>query len=257
MTHSNQLPARVRSLFLSDLHLGYWISKGQDAIEILDVVSAENVYLVGDIVDETRLKLNWCWPDEYQATLDRILSLLTSEPRVFAVPGNHDLFLRSESPLSDLADEDRLCKILKPMLSFERAESFDYVTVTGKRIFVTHGDLFDTVWQSELGVTKFGARTFDRVNRWLPRSLVIWTRDFFKLFLARPREIEHKIIEFAISKGYDGAIFGHLHEPKLYRKDDFIVGNCGDWVSNQSFLVETLDGQLELYNFKKLVDSLA
>lgn len=254
MKESNAYPSRVRALFISDLHLGYWISKGSAASEILDSISADRIYLVGDVVDEARLKLTWCWPSEHQQTLDRILELCDS--KVCAIPGNHDLFLRSETPLSDLTEDEPLYKILSPLLKFERSESFDYVTLNGKRILVTHGDLFDDVWQSELGVTKFGARTFDRINRLLPRWLVIGIRQFFKIFLARPKEIESRIIEFARENGYDGVIFGHLHEPKLYRTENLVVGNCGDWISNQSFLVETLEGRLELYNFKSRAESL-
>ena len=252
---SNELPHKVRTLFISDLHLGYWISRGQDATEILRQVAAETIYLVGDVVDEVRMKLTWCWPESHQVVLDTILELGRSA-NVIAIPGNHDPFLRSESPLSDLSPDSKLFQILEPLLSFERSESCCYETLDGKKFYVTHGDVFDDVWQSELGVTKFGSKTFDRFNRLLPRRCVMWTRDFFKLFLARPKQIEQKIIAFAKESGHQGVIFGHLHEPKLYSTDSFIVGNCGDWVSNRSFLIETLEGKLELFNFNKRVNSL-
>lgn len=53
---------RVRTLFLSDLHLG---TKGCQADQLLSFPrrhDADTIYLVGDILDGWRLKSGWYWP---------------------------------------------------------------------------------------------------------------------------------------------------------------------------------------------------
>ena len=50
-----------------------------------------------------------------------------------------------------------------------------------------------------------------------------------------------------------GVIFGHLHRPSLKTKGGFAMGNTGDWVENQSLIVEHLDGTLELVNCGKRI----
>jgi UDP-2,3-diacylglucosamine pyrophosphatase LpxH len=56
---------RVRTLFLSDLHLG---TKGCQAALLLDFlrdVDADTIYLVGDIVDGWQLRSGWYWPQAH------------------------------------------------------------------------------------------------------------------------------------------------------------------------------------------------
>ncbi|MEM9410950.1 MAG: hypothetical protein AAGA30_07545, partial [Planctomycetota bacterium] len=45
----------------------------------------------------------------------------------------------------------------------------------------------------------------------------------------------------------------YLHRPELKQVGNLWVGNCGDWTSNESFIVETMDGELVLGNFKKVM----
>ena len=55
-------PRRVRTLFLSDIHLG---TRGCQADKLLDFLrhyEADTIYLVGDIVDGWQLKSAWYWP---------------------------------------------------------------------------------------------------------------------------------------------------------------------------------------------------
>lgn len=247
-----ELPKAVRTIFLSDLHLGYWVSQGHLALEVLNEIAAEEIYLVGDIVDESRMAQNWYWPESHQILVDKFTTLGESIA-VRSNPGNHDTFLRRENPLSDLDVDSPLHRIIKTMLEIVHAESFDYVTSSKQRLLVTHGDLYDDVDESLGGIPTLGSRIFDRLNWLLPRDIVNGLRWFFKLILAKPKLIQSRLIEDAKHKGYDGVIFGHLHEPKLFEDDGFVVGNCGDWMVNRSFIVEGLEGSLELYNFGKRV----
>ena len=64
---------RVRTLFLSDIHLG---SKGCQADQLLDFLryyDANIIYLVGDIVDGWQLKSGWYWPQSHNDVVQKLL----------------------------------------------------------------------------------------------------------------------------------------------------------------------------------------
>ena len=89
------LPARhVRTLFISDVHLG---TRGCQADLLLDFLrhhDAETIYLVGDIVDGWRLRRAWYWPQEHNDVVQKLLRKARKGARIVYVPGNHDEFLR-------------------------------------------------------------------------------------------------------------------------------------------------------------------
>src|ERR1700745_4015266 len=55
-------PRRVRTLFLSDIHLEPRGGKAEKLLDFLRHYEAETIYLVGDIVDGWQLRSAWYWP---------------------------------------------------------------------------------------------------------------------------------------------------------------------------------------------------
>jgi UDP-2,3-diacylglucosamine pyrophosphatase LpxH len=85
---------RVRTLFLSDVHLG---TRGCQADKLLDFLrhyEADTIYLVGDIVDGWQLKSAWYWPQLHNDVVQKLLRQARKGVRLFYIPGNHDEFLR-------------------------------------------------------------------------------------------------------------------------------------------------------------------
>src|SRR5262249_34081979 len=88
-------PCRVRTLFLSDIHLG---TKGCQAARLLNFLQhydADTIYLVGDIVDAWQLKTGWYWPQAHNDVVQKLLRRARKGASIFYVPGNHDEFLRN------------------------------------------------------------------------------------------------------------------------------------------------------------------
>jgi hypothetical protein len=54
---------RVRSLFLSDAHLGCRFSRADELFQFLGRVEPDQLYLVGDIIDGWKLKRSFYWND--------------------------------------------------------------------------------------------------------------------------------------------------------------------------------------------------
>ena len=135
-------PMRVRTLFLSDIHLG---TKGCQADKLLDFLrhyEADTVYLVGDIVDGWQLKANWYWPQSHNDVVQKLLRQARKGARLLYIPGNHDEFLRDYYG-THFGGIDVL-------------EDAIHVGADGKRYLVIHGDLFDVVirharWLALLG----------------------------------------------------------------------------------------------------------
>jgi DNA polymerase II small subunit/DNA polymerase delta subunit B len=81
----NEHEVRVRTLFLSDIHLG---SRGCRAGRLLDFLrghEADTVYLVGDIVDGWHLKSGWYWPQDHNDVVQKLLRQARKGTRVIYV----------------------------------------------------------------------------------------------------------------------------------------------------------------------------
>ena len=63
---------RVRSLFLSDAHLGCRFSRADELFQFLGRVEADRLYLVGDIIDGWKLKRSFYWNDTSSFVVRRI-----------------------------------------------------------------------------------------------------------------------------------------------------------------------------------------
>src|SRR6516164_2619004 len=124
-------PRRVRTLFLSDVHLG---TRGCQADKLLDFLrhyEADTIYLVGDIVDGWQLKSAWYWPQLHNDVVQKLLRQARKGVRLFYIPGNHDEFLRDYYGTH--------------FGGIEVLEDAVHVAADGKRYLIVHGDLFDVI----------------------------------------------------------------------------------------------------------------
>ena len=248
-------PEDVRALFLSDLHLGYRLSNPARCIELLNQIRADKIYLIGDILDVSRLVSQWYWPALHQQVVEAIGNAHDRGAQVYVLPGNHDTCFRPGDGMASLGSKhrDRIQPIVAQFQMMRVDESFTHQTLMGKKLLITHGDRFDQMDANLGGIPKLGSRIFDRINWLLPNRLILALRRIFKLILTRPDRIEAAVIEYSRQQGFDGAVFGHLHAPDLKMVDGQIVANTGDWLENESYLIETRDGCLSLMNFGKLI----
>src|SRR5580700_7866893 len=129
MLDTSEPTNRVRTLFLSDIHLG---SKGCQADQLLDFLryyDANIIYLVGDIVDGWQLKSGWYWPQSHNDVIQKLLRKARQGARLIYIPGNHDEFLR-----------DYFGTHFGGVVVTEQAT---HTAADGRRYVVLHGDQFD------------------------------------------------------------------------------------------------------------------
>src|SRR5512136_1484260 len=84
---------QARTLFLSDLHLGYRHARARDLTEFLAGVEAERIVLVGDIVDAVSLARRAYWSADHTQVVRALLARQRAGTRLVYIPGNHDASL--------------------------------------------------------------------------------------------------------------------------------------------------------------------
>ncbi len=240
----NAYRSTVRSIFISDLHLGSRFSKATELLKFLQCHRPENLYMVGDIIDAWALRRRWYWPQAYDALLNHIAMLVDNGTKLFYTPGNHDSFLRRfqvDAPPVRIQDQ------------------FIHLCANGRRMVILHGDQFDNVeggaqWLSVLGSISYNALLFsDRaINRLLsflgvsPLRISGTVKQTVKLAVQFISRFEDKLVTHARKENCDGIICGHIHVPRYRMLKEILYVNLGDWIENSTALVEYNDGRLEL-----------
>jgi UDP-2,3-diacylglucosamine pyrophosphatase LpxH len=236
---------QVRSIFISDLHLGTRGAQAELVLDFLREYDAPRIYLVGDIIDGWRLKSGWYFPQSHNDVIQKLLRKVRKGSKLIYVTGNHDDFLRDFTGLQfggiTLVDE------------------IVHQTADGKRMLVIHGDLFDLVvrnakWLALLGDWAYGVALalnmlINKVRRrlHLPHwSLSAWAKLKVKNAVNYIGEFETCLASEARRHNADGVICGHIHHAADREIDGLRYINTGDWVESCTAFVEHHDGRFEL-----------
>ncbi len=239
---------RVRTLFISDIHLGTRGSQADKLLEFLRDYDADLIYLVGDIVDGWQLKSGWYWPQSHNDVVQKLLRKARKGARVIYVPGNHDEFMRDFYGTH--------------FGGIEVVEKTIHLSADGRRYLIIHGDLFDVVirharWLALLGNHAYDlaillntyfnmARRLLRLPYW---SLSRWIKLKVKNAVNFIGEFERTLSDEARRHHVEGVICGHIHHAVIRELDGLIYVNCGDWVESCTAVVKHFDGRLEIIHW--------
>ena len=239
---------KVRSVFVSDIHLGTRGSRSDMLLDFLARVECEQLYLVGDVIDGWRLRKTWYWHDEFDQVMRAVLALAQKGTRVIYIPGNHDEMFREWLGL-----EIAGVKLLREAVH----EGAD-----GRRFLVIHGDEFDGVIRYAKFIAYLGDWAYDTalvLNRWfnLARrkfgypywSLSQWLKRQVKEAVKAIDRFESALAGEAKRRGLDGVICGHIHHAEMRMVNGVMYMNDGDWVESCTALVEHADGRFELLDW--------
>ncbi len=98
-------------------------------------------------------------------------------------------------------------------------------------------------WMIKLNTLLNWIRTKFNMKYW---SLSGFIKGHVKDALAYINNFENAVVEYVKFNKYDGVICGHLHQPCMKEIDGIKYNNCGDWIENNTALVETLEGEIKL-----------
>jgi UDP-2,3-diacylglucosamine pyrophosphatase LpxH len=241
--------SRIRSLFLSDLHLGFRHAQADALLSFLNNQQPDYLYLIGDFIDGWCLGPRWHWHSACSDVVARLIALARNGTRVRLAVGNHDALLRH--PLvRHLMMEIGLCEV---------AEEYQHELVDGRRFLILHGDRFDSCE----GLHPLASWAVERLYELLLRSNKLWSKftgsvphgprsvtnrlkNLLGISAGHIRRIRELIIRHARWRGCHGVICGHIHEPMTLDVHGLMYCNTGDWVENCTALIEDSEGRLRL-----------
>jgi UDP-2,3-diacylglucosamine pyrophosphatase LpxH len=242
----------LRTLFLSDFHLGTRGCQAELLLDFLDRHEAEKIYLVGDIFDGWRLRRGWHWPQSHNNVVEALMAKAHAGTPVVYIPGNHDEVMRSY--------------LGTHFGGIEVKAQDEHVTAAGERLLVTHGDQFDVVVMNAKWLAHVGDRAYNMalvLNVWVNRVRRLWGGQFWSLSNWAKQQIkravnfigeyENVLADEARRSGYDGIVCGHIHKAELRPVDGILYVNCGDWVESCTAIVEHQNGRLELIDWARTV----
>ncbi len=242
----------VRTVIISDVHLGTPDSKVDEVNHFLRQIRCERLILNGDIIDAWQLRRGGGWTKAHTRFVRIVLKKLEKRnTEVIYVRGNHDDVLDSLLPL-DFA-------------GLQVVEDYVHEGPSG-RYLVLHGDVFDTVTRNFVFLAHlgdWGYRALLRLNRLYNRWRAWRGKEYWSLskaIKARVKEavnhvskFEHHIAELARKRNCVGVMCGHIHTPADKPIGDVHYLNSGDWVESLTAIVEHYDGRYELVHFHDFV----
>jgi len=239
---------RVRTVWISDLHLGTPGCQAGPLLDFLRSVECETLFLVGDIIDGWQLRRQWYWPQSHNDVIQKLLRKARKGTKVIFVPGNHDEFARRY--------------VEHNFGGVDVAEEWVHETADGRKLWVVHGDLFDAVVQCARWLAMLGDSAYEwtlRMNRHLNSlrarmGLPYWSLSgYLKLKVKRAvsyvGDFEAAVAREAQRRGLQGVVCGHIHHAEMRMIDGVLYANDGDWVESLTALVEHADGRLEIVDW--------
>jgi UDP-2,3-diacylglucosamine pyrophosphatase LpxH len=243
---------RVRTLFLSDIHLGFKRARVRELGGLLDSIEAEQIVLVGDIVDLWAMSRRVYWAPDHTHIVRTLMARRRAGTRLVYLPGNHD------------ASFSMIAELLHGQLEVHR--EWVYRTRRGECLLVMHGDQMDGSVSCPQWLTRVGDRMYDlgvvlsdtinNVRRRL--GMPYWpVAEHLKLSIGPSMRyitrFEQACARHARQGGYDGVICGHIHRATLRQIEGTLYCNTGDWVESCSALIETRSGELRLLRWPQLL----
>ena len=249
---SSLRPMRVRTVWISDVHLGFRGCSAEMLLDFLHAVECEHLYLVGDIVDVWNMKRGLYWPQAHNNVVRTILGKAKHGTRVVFVPGNHDEVFRDH--------------VGTRFGNVEIVERAIHVARDGRRYLVVHGDEFDGVVTCHPWLARLGGHAYDVLlagNRYLNVVRRRLGMGYWSLAGFLKRRVKNAVnyiggFEQAVARdarrhAVDGVVCGHIHHAEMKYIDGVRYINCGDWVESNTAIVERFDGALELLRWSDRV----
>lgn len=213
----------MRTLVISDLHIGSKGCQTEKILEILERPGFERYILVGDIIDGWLFKKYKKFSYEHTRVIRKFLKL-SKNKEIIWISGNHDEFLRKYTPT-----EIGNIKIVDEWVE--------------DGIWFCHGDEYDGVvklhWLGMLGSLGYDLAII--IDRWLKKlgygkSLSKFLKNNVKAAISFMVDFENEMVRQAKKRNCHTVICGHIHSPEDKMIGEIRYMNTGDWVENCSYI---------------------
>jgi len=240
---------KVESLFISDIHLGNPNSNPDKLLAVLKELEFNNLFIVGDFIDMTYLKRKFYWRPNHSLVIQKILKLSRKGCKVVYIIGNHDFYVRS------LIEEGNL--YLGDILL---CDEYIHNTLSGEKIYITHGDQFDGFVRIHPLIYWLGDKSYElsiKINKVYNFFRIIFGLEYWSLSSYLKSSVKN-VVKFLSEykkmaniklkeKECDSLLMGHTHSPEIIQGEYY---NTGDFCESNTYIVEHIDGKLELIYIK-------
>lgn len=239
---------KIKTLFISDVHLGTSKCQADKLLQVFKNYEFEKLVIVGDFIDLTSIKRKFYWKPDHSTVIQKILRFSRKGVEVVYVLGNHDYYLRG------LIEEENI-----NLGNILICDQYFHTTSSGEKIYICHGDQFDGFirlhpflyvlgdWAYEMSFKinniynklrrLFGLQYWS-LSQYLKsrvKNAIAFINDFKILSMKKVKEVD-----------CDGIMIGHIHTPDIDRSGQFNYYNTGDFCESCSFLYEDLSGEIRL-----------
>jgi UDP-2,3-diacylglucosamine pyrophosphatase LpxH len=236
---------QIRSLFISDVHLGNPNCQADKLLDVFREYEFENLFIVGDFIDMTLLKRKFYWKQDHSTVIQKVLRFSRKEVKVTYIVGNHDYYVRSLIEEGNIHVGDILL-----------CDEFIHTTASGERIYITHGDNFDGFIRMHPFLYWLGDQAYEfsiTINNIYNAIRKLFGSDYWSLSAYLKTKVKN-VIKFineykkmADEKlkevQCDAMLMGHTHTPEIELGKYY---NTGDFCESCSYIIENLDGRMEL-----------
>jgi len=245
-----------RAIWISDVHLGTRGCKASHLYSFLKANRADNLYLVGDIIDGWRLATSkFYWPGEHNQVVRQILRKSEKEDtKVTYVTGNHDEFLR-----------DYIAEHNFEMGNISVVDEAFHTTAKGEQLWIVHGDDYDGITRHHKWVALLRDVGYNFLlwsNSWFNRIRRLFRLPYWSLSRTIKHkvksavsfifEFEHTMAKETRKRGMDGVVCGHIHHAEKKDIDGIRYYNCGDWVESCTALAEDENGEIRIIHWAQV-----
>jgi UDP-2,3-diacylglucosamine pyrophosphatase LpxH len=169
--------------------------------------------------------------------------------QVYYVWGNHDDFIE---PFTGIYFGDNV----------QVVRETSHVTLNNEKILIIHGDQFDGIVTKNKWIQHIGSVIYDyslavnKLFRVFKFSFSNFLKQKAKEAVKYISNYEQTVVHYCKNSNHDSILCGHIHKPECNFIDGINYYNTGDWIENNTFIVETTDGKIELIKYENTIWSL-
>ncbi len=225
----------AKSVWVSDIHMGSCGSNTKAFMQFLNHLTADTLFLNGDIFDKWLLSETDDLEPEMVMIIDKINALTVAGTKVVFLPGNHDSIDQVKKYFSGVA----FC------------DEYNYESVLNKSYLIFHGHCIDPTvafrseWISRWG-TFFYEFLLSKKKATHKMSFSRFVKVFIKKVIVYVFMYDKRLYRYVRKQKMDGVICGHSHQPLIKQMKGLDYFNSGDWIDNCTFLMETYSGDFQL-----------
>lgn len=239
---------KIRTLFISDVHLGTKKCQAEKLLEVFRKYEFENLVIVGDFIDLTSLKRKFYWNESHSTVIQKVLRFSRKGVKVCYVLGNHDCYLRGLIKESNISVGD-----------IEISDEMLYTTTKGESIYICHGDQFDGFVRLHPFLYMIGDFAYElsfKINSAYNKIRRLFGMEYWSLSKFLKSKVKDAISfindfkRLSVMKieeeGCDSIMIGHIHTPAIEEIEGKRYYNTGDFCESCSYIIEDLNGDILL-----------